>query len=386
MAEDETEASDLGGDAAAEKDSDRFPCVLAAPRNFHLFVQDHEDAWSPTLDEINAGTYDPLKLKRVSFYLDVGLPHGNPMAFAFDGSMIIPRNPHLRSADDAIDEFNRVVGAMVLGGLRLHQVASSHLAFGSLYATGYFRYEQPHGLVPTLHQAWGEACAGGYLSIDLLDPVRITKADVEAAFASGRPVLEAAHRMDPSTLVMALSYHVATEYRNSLVYSWLIVEQLIGQIWDEVFIPQRTANFQERIGQLQTSARTAAVRIEFLAEAGLIGRKLYRYLQRARNARNELIHKGAKPTQGDSYFSLVALAQLLELVCTEGGGQFQAKSILEGLGRQGGRQPRQGVMRAEEADWSKVGYWRPVKPIPGERHWTGEYEKRPGIELVRTVR
>lgn len=83
-----------------EEEADRFPCVLAAPRHFHLFVQDPDDG-SLTLEQVNAGTYDPLKLKRISFYLDVGLPHGNPMGFGFDGSMIITRNPHLRSAGDA---------------------------------------------------------------------------------------------------------------------------------------------------------------------------------------------------------------------------------------------------------------------------------------------
>lgn len=210
-----------------KREADRFPCVLAAPRHFHLFVQDPDDDWSPTLEQVNAGTYDPLKLKRVSFYLDVGLPHGNPMGFGFDGSMIIPRNPHLRSADDAVDEFNRVVAALLIGGLRLHQVVSENLAFGSLYATGYYRYEHPHGILPTLHQAWGEAAAGGYLSIDLLHPPRVSKADTVAALDAGRPVLAAAYRIDPATLVMAFSHHVATEYRNSLVYSWLIVEQLV---------------------------------------------------------------------------------------------------------------------------------------------------------------
>ncbi|WP_156363648.1 hypothetical protein [Sphingomonas sp. Leaf357] len=369
-----------------EQEADRFPCVLAAPRHFHLFVQDPDDDWSPTLEQVNAGTYDPLKLKRISFYLDVGLPHGNPMGFGFDGSMIIPRNPHLRSADDAVDEFNRVVAALLIGGLRLHQVVSGDLAFGSLYATGYYRYEHPHGILPTLHQAWGEAAAGGYLSIDLLHPSRISKADTVAALDAGRPVLAAAHRIDPATLVMAFSHHVATEYRNSLIYSWLIVEQLVSQIWDDVFLSQRMARFQERVGQLQASARSAAVRVEFLTEAGLVDRKLYRYLQRARNARNDLIHKGAKPSQGDSYFSLVALARLLELICANGSVPFDVRAFLQGLGKRSERPRREGVMRAEEADWSEVAYWREVKPIPGEKQWSGSHEQRAGIGVVRTKR
>jgi hypothetical protein len=364
----------------------KFPCILAAPRHFHLFVQDDTDSWQPTLSEINLGTYDPLKLKRVSFYLNVDLPHGNPMGFGFDGSMIIPRNPHLRSADDAVDEFNRVVAALLIGGLRLHRVGADHLAFGSLLATGYYRYEIPHGILPALHQAWGEAGAGGHLNIELLHPSRITKADVQTAFEKGRPVLQAAERMDPATLIVAFSYHVATEYRNSLIYSWLIVEQLVSQLWDEVFLAKRIAQFREREGQLRASAKSVAVKIEFLAETGLVGRKLYRYLQRARNARNQMIHTGAKPNQGDSYFSLVGLTQLLELICAERGTTFPVKSLLEGLGRVCRGRIAQGVMRAENADWSRVGYWRKIKPIPGEKLWSGDYEQRPGIQLERVTR
>ncbi|MCC6924670.1 hypothetical protein [Novosphingobium sp.] len=273
-----------------------------------------------------------------------------------------------------------------VSGLRLMQVGSRDLAFGSLYATGYYRYEHPHGILPTLHQAWGEAAAGGYFNIDLLHPPRISECDTVAAFNKGRPVLAAAHRIDPATLVMAFSYHLATEFRNSLVYSWLIVEQLIGQIWDELFLSQRMSKFQERIGQLQASARSAAVRIEFLTEAGFVDRKLYRYLQRARSARNDLIHKGSKPSQGDSYFSLVALALLLELICIKRSVHFDAKALLKGFSK-GGRQPKlKGVIRAEEANWSAVTHWRAVKPIPGEKQWSVSYEMRPGLELVRTDR
>lgn len=309
--------SKIAGESGLAPEIERFDVVLAAPRSFHLFVQDEQDEWAVSIEQVNKGTYDPLKLKRISFYLDVGLPHGNPMAFGFDGSMIVPRNPHLRSADDAIDEFNRVVAALLIGGLAFPQVKSDHLAFGSLLSTGYYRYEIAHGVLLTLHQAWGEGSAGTYMNIELYEPKRISKSDVVSAFNLGRPVLESIYSVDPSTLVMAFSFHSATEYRNSLLYSWLIIEQIIVQIWNDDFIKNIKSKWNERIGQLKSISKNISVRIEFLSEMGLIDRKLYRYLQRARNARNDLIHKGLKPNEGDSYFSLFAVARLIETICSK---------------------------------------------------------------------
>lgn len=289
-------ASSLGTEGIArskgEDPAERFPCIIASPRPFHLFVRNKDDAWNPTVEELNRGSYDPTKLERISFYLNVGIRGGSPMGFAFDGSMLAPRNPHIRNADDAIDEFNRVVGALVLGGLHLDHVTPKDLAFGSLLATGYFRYEMPHGVLPRLHQAWGEASAGGHLNIDLLDPARITRDEVEGAWARGRPILDAAYNMDPSAMIMAFSYHYQTEYRNSLIYSWLTIEQLIEQIWEDYFLKRLKNDFSERLGALGNTARNIAGKIEFLVEASFIDKKLYSHLSSARSARNDFIHAG----------------------------------------------------------------------------------------------
>lgn len=361
---------------------DRFPCIIASPRFFHLFIRDSEDTWEPTLEELNRGTYNPVKLKRVSFYLNVGLRGGSPMAFGFDGSMLVPRNPHIRNADDAIDEFNRVVGALVLGGLHLDHVTPKELAFGSLLSTGYFRYELPHGVIPKLHQAFGEASAGGYLNIELFEPLKITRSEVEAAWARGFPILEAAHKMDPSALIMAFSYHYQTEYRNSLAYSWIIVEQLIEQIWDQIFISEVNVNFSQRIGALANIGRNISGKIEILTERKLIDKKLYSYLSRSRSARNDLVHAGKKPTQGDSFASLNAIITLLGIVAKQNNLKYEP-IVLRKItkGRKGGREL--GVARAGAINWKNVRFWREIKPIPGDANWTGEYDDFYDIKLQR---
>lgn len=379
-------ASSLGAKEIArskgEDPAERFPCIIASPRHFHLFVRNKDDAWSPTIEELNRGSYDPTKLKRISFYLNVGIRGGSPMGFAFDGSMLAPRNPHIRNADDAIDEFNRVIGALVLGGLHLDHVTPKELAFGSLLTTGYFRYEMPHGVLPRLHQAWSEASAGGYLNIDLLDPLRITRDEVERAWARGRPVLDAAHNLDPSAMIMAFSYHYQTEYRNSLIYSWLAIEQLIEQIWDDYFVKRVKIDFSERLGTLNRIARNISGKIEFLVEANIIEKKLYAHLSSARSARNDFIHAGKKPEQKDSFNSLNVLISLLGIIALQRDIDYKPAVLRKiSKGRRGGR--GLGVSRAETIDWGKVRLWRAIKPIPGEAHWVGDYEDFYDIRLQR---
>lgn len=359
-----------------ERDVPVFPVVLAAPRTFHLFVRDDADHWQPSLDDINDGTYDALKLKRVSFYLDVGLPHGNVMGFGFDGSLILPRNPHLRSADDALDEFNKAVATCLLGGLAGDQVTLQELAFGCLRGTGYFRYEQTNGSTAELHRALGEGATGNLLAIQLLDPLRVTKSDVEEAFTAGSPVIAAIERVNPATLVMAFSYHRSTEYRNSLIYSWVVIEQLIEQLWEEAFLGDpKQLLFPERDRAIAANARTASGKIEFMTQGGLIGRHLYQSLSRARSARNKFVHQGKSPYRRSSYVALMALSQLIEKLCSQRGVQFDVTRLSRLLARSFRAAPQEMIAEAKDADWSSLrGWWREVKPIPGEPRFEGEYE------------
>lgn len=365
----------------SEEEVIAFPVVLAAPRTFHLFCRDESDGWDLTYQDINASSYDALKLKRVSFYLDVGLV--SPMGFGFDGSIMIPRTPDLRSADDAVDAFNRALATCLLGGLPGEQVTSKELGLGNLLSTGYFRYAKAHGAVPALHQAMGERAAGNYLTMQLLDPPRILRKDVEEAYRIGRPVIEVLRTVNAATLLMAFSFHAATEYRNSLIYSWVVIEQLIGQLWEEVYMKDPALlRFEERLGTLRATARLVSARIEFLTQAGLIDRKLYSYLARARNGRNDFIHKGLSPDHRTSYFSLIALARLVELLCSAAGVPFQASELTKLVANRSRGGFREGVVaKAEDVDWAQPSLWRPLAPLPGEKHWEGEYETFRDIQL-----
>ncbi len=353
----------------------QFPVIIAAPVSTRIYARDEGDTWAPTIEQTNSGTYDSLKLKRISFYLGTSSIHGSPMGFGFDGSLIIPRDQEIGSADDAVDSFNKVMASLLIGGIPVEQVGASDLAFGVLGATGYYRYHQPHGPSALLRQAFGEGAAGGMLAIDLISPPTFHRVEVERAFECGQPVLDALPSLRPEFLLMSFSYYRNAEYRNALIYGWLVVEQLIDVSWHLLFLDAMNISMrQAREASLKHVARNVSGKIEFLVQSELLERSMYLHMQKARKARNELIHSGAAPSRDDVYFCLRSVAHLIATICRAKAIAFEPSSLLTTIAKSRSKSSQvSGV--TSNPDWSKPGFWRPIKPIPGEVHFSGDYEQ-----------
>ena len=328
-----------------------WPSIIAAPRSIGIVCRDEFDSWRVEPGELASKSYNALKLKRLSFFLDVGLPHGNPMGFAFDGSLLIPRNPHIRSADDASDEFNSVLAALHLGGLSQEQVSSKDLSFGELQSTGYFRYQQAHGLAGRVQIALGEGEIGSYLGIDFRDPPKTFRKDIEAAYAVGKPVLDSIAPVNAAAVLSAFSHYRRGELRNSLVYGWLVVEQIISQLWEQDFLTDhKFIGFDERKNGLNAVARQVAGKIELLSQAGLLNKKLYIDLSSARKARNRLIHNDTNPSYQDCRACLSSISDLVAARCSRSGVKFDPAPLTIAIEPKASNQPR-GVARSEDVDW-----------------------------------
>lgn len=353
----------------------QFPVIIAAPAYTRIYARDRDDTWAPTIEQTNAGTYDALRLKRISFYLGTASIHGSPMGFGFDGSLIIPRDQDISNADDAVDAFNKIVASLLIGGIPVEQVSASDLAFGVLGATGYYRYHQPHGPSGLLRQALGEGAAGGMLAIDLINPPVFQRIEIEKAFEQGQPVLAILPSLRPEFLLMSFSYYRNAEYRNSLIYGWLVVEQLIDNVWDALFLGNMKPSLkQAREINLRHVARNVSGKIEFLIQAELLERPVYQHLQRARRARNDLIHSGKAPSRNDVYFCLRSVTHLIAAICRARSISFEPSALMKTIAKSRLQSPRiNGV--TSKPDWSTVGFWRAIKPIPGEVHFSGDYEQ-----------
>lgn len=308
------------------------------------------------------------------------------MGFGFDGSLIIPRDQNIGSADDAIDAFNKVVASLLIGGIPVEQVTASDLAFGILSSTGYYRYHEPHGPSANLRQALGEGAAGGMLAIDLLNPPVFQRSAIEAAFQDGQPVLAALPSLRPEFLLMSFSHYRHAEYRNALIYGWLVIEQLIDVMWNELFLANLNRSIRPaREATLKQVARNVSGKIEFLVQADHIERVMYLHLQKARQARNDLIHLGQTPARNDVYFCLRSAAHLVAAICKAKGIHFHPSGLLKTIAKRNQRSVA-GNRVTSKPDWSKPSYWRPVQALPGEVHFSGEYEQIADIRLTPVYR
>jgi hypothetical protein len=365
----------------------QFPVIIAAPARTRIFARDEADIWKPTIAQINAGTYDALRLKRISFYLGTASIHGSPMGFGFDGSLIVPRDQEIGSADDAIDAFNKVVASLLIGGIPVDQISPSDLAFGVLSTTGYYRYREPHGPAGRLRQAFGEGAAGAMLAIDLLDPPVFQRVEVESAFSRGEPVLAALPTLNPEFLLMSFSYYRHAEYRNSLIYGWLAVEQIVDLVWNSLFLDKMAPPMrQAREGNLKGVARNVSGKVEFLVQSGLLERTVYIHLQKARKARNDLIHAGKSPVRNDVYFCLRSIVRLIVVVCRAQTIPFEPSNLLKTIAKSFSQREADHSAVTSNPDWSRPGFWRPIRPIPGEVHFSGEYEQISEICLAPVYR
>lgn len=362
-----------------------FPIVLSAPEPFYLFVRDDADEWNVTIEQINTSTYDPLKLHRVSFFLDVGLEHGTPMGFGFDGSMIIPRNTSLRSADDAMDCFNRVKASMLLGGLVLEETTSSELAFGEMSNLGYYRYQEPHGAASRFNRALGESAAGSLLSIVLDDPRRISKAKVERAYADGSQVFSHLSRLNPGFLVTAFSKVGASQHRDGLIFGWVATEQVIEHLWIDLFLSDSKYYRSEERKKNLSSIRNVGQKIEMLHQADLVTHEAYQTLSKARRARNNFAHNGRRVDREEAMSCLRGLLMTIDAYSLQSGLPSLGTGPLAAVDAGGSNLPTknrtlQGVARNLNFEGAK--YWREIFAIPGDEKWSGDSEKLDGIRIA----
>lgn len=360
-----------------------FPILISAPSPTLFYVRDDTDTFEIDLDEINDGTYNPLKLHRVSFFLDVGLEGGSPMGFGFDGSMLIPRTASVSTPDLAIDCFNRVKACMMLGGLAVDATTQSMIGFGELKETGYFRYHRSLGAEAQISQALQEGGAGGQISICLLEPRRVTGEQVKNAYSKGSRIFGLLTKLNSAFLTLSYSSLSKSETRNALVFGWVACEQIVESFWLDVFLKDKSKyGSSDRRNRLKRN-QNVALKLDLLLQAELISEKVYKSLSVARQARNTFAHTGGPVSFEDALECLVGLLLLIQEFAELNDVPTGTEHLLDMFshGDQDKDSHEDGVAKAEDVDWERVKFWRPLYPIPGDERWEGDDNMTDGIRL-----
>ncbi|WP_303748398.1 hypothetical protein [Stenotrophomonas pigmentata] len=350
------------------------PLIMAISEPLKLIAKDENDSWNPTIEDINGGTYDYLKLNRVSGFID-GMVAPYTILVGFDGSLALPSLPEFKQHGKALKIFNRVFLEMLLGGIYSHAVAPADIGSGVLYSTGYIRMFSRAGAVTKLHSSLRERSASASDAFCLMDQKPITISELEAAIGRGREIVEKCGSLSHEIVLSGCTHYVEGALAEALTGLWTSIEQLVSLIWRNEVEAKAAADGVPNRKSFLNDYRvwTTSARIEVLFQKGILNAELYCCLNTARKARNDFIHRGDQPDLVDATAALSGLFYLMS-ACTSNyvdihrlddvRAKIEARCVLR---------PRPNGPIPESA----VKYWREIPQLPGEKNFKGEYAPFP---------
>lgn len=348
------------------------PAIIAYTSPFQLVLRDTKDKWSPSLEEINGNNYDHVKLHRLSASLDVGLPKPLCMHVTFDGALLLPRIKQFWPIEKAVAAFNNVLGEIFLGGIYFDSVQPTDIDQAIFYNTGYYRpMGQAKGFPGQLRYSLQAKIASPLHSILLYKPRHIFSKDIHAAREKGVAIRSKFETLSVEFLLQGVSSFVAHDWAGALSHLWISLEQVVNDLWREHVVTggaQPSPPIQNRREFLQDHRTwVISTRLEVLFQRGILSEEVYRQLNAARKARNELSHEGITPIRQsaeavmDGLFELIASAQ----------SSVAASTLSEIVADIKTRDPAARYYSPlKVADIDEGGLWLgPLPPIPGEKEW-----------------
>lgn len=219
--------------------------------------------------------------------------------------------------------------------------------------------------------------AGPIHSIDLLNPKFIYASEIHAAFKVGKEITGKIPNLSPELLLKGISAFVGRAWSESLSSLWICAEQIISHVWNANILSAPGVEIPGRKDFLKDNRTwTTSTKIELLFSKGLIDSETYGFLNIARKARNDLVHKGNWPTPDEVGAGLDGAFRLISIVIY--GMPTKMNDIVEGIKNQGSSDAKIPHRPSEPIPVEKMdGIWLgPLPPIPGEKEWGDKgYEK-----------
>lgn len=359
------------------------PVLISNFKPFRLIPRDESDIWNPDLEQINSATYDYVKLHRASKFFNAHLPRPMPACFGFDGSLIFPFIEEFKDENFVVEEVNRVLASIFLGGVYVESITPSDVSFGMMNLIGYYRHAATRSSNADFHRAIGECDAGNIAAIKLLEPEMIYAEKLISAYEYGNKVLSMLPTLSPSLMINAFTYYKQHQLREAMANAWISVEQMLELIWDKTIVQDaKSINIPKRRQFLESQQWNSAHKIEVLYQNSFINESLYAFLSEARNSRNGFIHKGLAPSYKECESALMSLILLIEVSSGINEIEFN-KSNLEGNLLESSKPYSQPIYAnfQKKGDVSNAKYWRGLKVLPGSDGWEGDYESFPDITL-----
>lgn len=279
-----------------------------------VVLPDSEDMFEITLEQINANIYNGKKLSEIASRLSItNNPDSLPALISYDGAIAIPMGKAHPSAEIAVDTINRILGAILLGGIRVEAIDSKKLECGSLLEGG----KNIFSYIPSGHSRLRNNWASITESIALLHPQIIRESELKNAYNNGYKLLNIISNFSPIFLLRGQSALYHRNLSDALSNLWIVVEQLTYFFWEHHFLsmpefhPKKMPN---RIKSFKSDNRTwsTSVKHELLWQTKHISEESFAILSKARKSRNDLAHNGDMPDFSIVEELWIVILELLE--------------------------------------------------------------------------
>lgn len=373
-----------------------IPIIIGAPKPFRFVARDASDRIEFDLDHINNRTYDNIRLHRATRFF--GTKEQRPFLFGvgFNGAFFLPWGSDYDSPKVALDQFNRIMASLMLGGLRFQGIGPEDLGRGILTTEGYFRFTETYGGNSQTLRELANRSAGAFATLDLIDTPTIMADDLENAYIAGRDVLNAIGTVSPVLLIGATTRFLSSQLEESLSHCWICIEQLVSDLWNSNVIASLDGDIRPgRKKFLQSNQWRAAHKVELLQRVGLIDDETSHLLEDARKARNLLLHDGKPPEEDTVISGLRSLSRLIQGVCHIKDVAFDPTIITHLTDKRvyvpspvvvpidsDGSHTRLAEVTSGITRVSGQVYSRALFPIPGEPGWEGGFEEFDDIRFV----
>lgn len=353
--------------------------MLANFEPFRLVLRP-EDAWQPTIRDLNARNYDYVKLHRLSMFIDDIAPFW--LGIAFDGTLVLPVSQDMLAKEQTLPIFNKALCAALLGGVFCESVGPLDLVPGLATAEGYTKaIAPPLGAVASFHYAIRTKHVGQHDVIRLLNPPTMSIKDFSGAVRAGLGILERVRGLSPELVLAGTTFLVRHQWAEALIHLWACTEQVISRMWvDRVVAPSSAAEPQidGRISFLKDQRTwTASVRSELLFQRGVIDAETYALMARVRKCRNRFVHDGVTPDADSTRGAARVLFRLMSCVATGYQDVERLDPVLTTMLSH--QRPNLVEPRSSLSMENAVAVLR-LPPVPGDPTW-GDKE----YEVVRAV-
>lgn len=343
------------------------------------------EEWSPSIEQINTGSYDTTKLFRSSLNVDVGIA---PLSLIvlFDGTLVLPACAEIPK-QRALAIFNTHLTNLLLGGILVEEVAPDDVTLGSLNLWGYHRHHLPRGRYTKLSQSLRMARGGPDELIMLRQPKTIAKARYLEIHKFGLSLSSRLPANLSTVLLPACTSYSNEKWEHSLILSWTSIELIIEKLWKEEVLngPGISGISRKRRKGFLSDTRTwsSSTRIELLWQMGQLSVAMYALADKARAARNAFIHSADNCSPESARSGIEACLNLIDSVAVKADLDFDAAKLMEQLDGATSHF-RKPVTDDHGKLLEEPQVWRYPDPAPGFKDWGDRpFEKIPEIQLQR---